>query len=115
MIRRRSKYGNRKTVVDGITFDSQREARHYQELCLREKAGEIIDLQVQRPYVLSVNGANICTYIADFFFLERECPQTTKHEVWTQVVADSKGVRTAVYRLKAKLMKAIHGIDIREL
>ena len=29
---RRSKYGNRKTVVDGVKFDSQAEARRWQEL-----------------------------------------------------------------------------------
>ncbi|MDD3747626.1 MAG: DUF1064 domain-containing protein, partial [Anaerostipes sp.] len=44
---RYSKYGARKTVIDGITFDSKREAKRYQELKLLEQAGEISYLELQ--------------------------------------------------------------------
>ena len=47
-----SKYGNRKVTVDGISFDSVREARRYKELKLLLLAGEIIGLQMQVPFEL---------------------------------------------------------------
>lgn len=50
--RSRAKYGNRKVVVDGITFDSEREAHRYTELKILEKAGKITGLQLQREFEL---------------------------------------------------------------
>ena len=47
-----NKYGNAKVTVEGITFDSKREARRYLDLLLLEKAGDISDLQRQVKYVL---------------------------------------------------------------
>lgn len=100
-----SKYRNRKTECDGYLFDSRREALCYGGLKLREKMGEIEHLTLQRSWLLEVNGQRICIYKSDFDFIERG----------RLVVADTKGVRTPVYALKKKLMKAIHGIEIREL
>lgn len=48
----RSKYGNRKTVVNGIEFDSRKEAVRYQELRLLERAGKISGLRLQEKFVL---------------------------------------------------------------
>jgi Protein of unknown function (DUF1064) len=107
MMRRRSKYGNRKTVVDGITFDSAKEARVYAELKLRERSGDIRALKVQPRFRLDVNGVKICDYVGDFDFYDPV--------IQSRVVADAKGFRTPIYRLKKKLMKAIHNIDILEL
>ena len=50
--RSRAKYGNRKAVIDGITFDSKKEAQRYTELKLLEKAGKITGLQLQREFEL---------------------------------------------------------------
>lgn len=47
-----NKYNNKKVEVDGIIFDSKREAERYQELSLLEKAGVIRDLQRQVKYIL---------------------------------------------------------------
>jgi hypothetical protein len=101
-----SKYRARKTTVDGVTFDSMGEARRYQELRLLERAGEISDLCRQVPYALNVNGVHVCDYVADFTYVVR----------WSGVkaVEDFKGFRTAEYRLKRKLMRACHGIEILE-
>ncbi len=99
-----SKYRNVKTQVDGITFHSKKEARRYQDLRLLERAGEIKDLELQPKFLLQVNGMKIATYIADF----------TYHDKTGEVVEDVKGVRTAAYSMKAKLMKAIHGITVKE-
>lgn len=101
----KSKYNNRKTVVDGITFDSEWEGERYSELRLLEKAGHITDLRLQVPYDLAVNGIKVCRYVADFVYVE----------YGQETVEDAKGMLTDVYRIKRKLMKAIYGIEIREV
>lgn len=101
---RRSKYRNRKTVVDGITFDSKREAAYYSELKLREKAGEVYEVELQRPFALTVNGKLICTYRSDFHFFDAIANRRR--------VVDTKGFVTPEFKLKAKLMQAVHGIEV---
>lgn len=98
------KYRNRKTVVDGITFDSKKEANRWGELRLLEQAGQISELRRQVPFELVVGCMKIAKYIADAVYVENG--QT--------VVEDCKGYRTREYRLKKKLMLACHGIEIRE-
>jgi len=102
-----SKYGNIPARVNGRFFASKREARRYQELLLLERAGIIRDLETQPRFDLEVNGERICTYFADFRYYD------TERNV--RVVEDSKGVRTEVYKLKARLMKAVHGIEVEEV
>jgi len=101
-----SKYRNVRTVVDGITFDSAAEARRYEQLKLLEIGGAILDLELQPRYEIKVNNHKVCVYVADFRYVE-----TATGEV---MVEDVKGVRTALYKLKRKLVKAVHGIDIYE-
>jgi hypothetical protein len=103
---RRNKYGNRKVEFDGHLFDSLKELRRYKELRLLEKAKRISQLELQPKFALEVNGVSVCTYVADFHYWD--------HDTSRWVVEDSKGVRTPVYRLKKKLMKACLGIDILE-
>ncbi len=101
------KYRNKKTVIDGISFDSSKEARRYQELLLLERTGVIQNLRRQVRFPLSVNGQLICTYVADAVYIENG------HEI----VEDTKSPVTRklpVFRIKSKLMRAIHGIAIRE-
>lgn len=98
------KYRNIPTEVDGITFDSRKEANQWQRLLLRQGSGQIHGLQRQVPYPLEVNGVLVCTYVADWTYYEGD----------TLIVGDCKGVRTEAYRLKAKLMLALRGITIRE-
>ena len=100
----RAKYRNKKTVVDGIKFDSQREATRYSVLKIMQAAGVISDLRLQVPYVMTVNGLKICKYVADFVYVDRG----------REVVEDVKGMKTPTYNLKKKLMKAVHGIEIQE-
>lgn len=97
-----AKYRNKKTVLDGITFDSNLEAKRWQELQLLERAGQITGLERQVPFPLIVNGAKVCTYNADFVYFENG----------ERVVEDAKGMKTPEFSLKAKLFKAIHGFDI---
>lgn len=104
-----SKYKAVKTTVDGITFDSKKEAKRYGELKLLEKAGQISHLRLQHKWPLEINGFLICTYKCDFYYHEH-----FKDGGWDEVVEDVKGMKTPIYKLKKKLMKAIHGIEILE-
>lgn len=122
-----NKYGAKKTTVDGIVFDSKREAGHYQELRLQERAGLIRNLERQKVYVLKAaaeggEGGRFATYRADFAFEERgrknnpDVARWTLEEYeWYPVVADSKGKRTEAYMIKKRAMKAQFGIEVREL
>ena len=101
------KYRNEKTEIDGIRFDSKAEARRYQYLKSRLDDGEIESMVLQPKYAIEVNGIKICTYIADFRYRYFGSE--------TEIVEDVKGVRTPAYRLKKKLMKAVHGIDVVEV
>ncbi len=116
----RSKYGARKTVVDGIIFDSKKEANRYRELKMLERAGEICCLRLQVPFELIpaqyeetgevyTRGANkgkpkrgkciekAVTYIADFVYYNSDATVRT--------VEDVKGMRTPVYIIKRKLFR----------
>lgn len=120
------KYHNSKITVDGITFDSRKEAGRYRELKLLERAGEISDLQLQKEFELipaqyetierygksgkRLKDGRKCIekavkYIADFVYTEKG--QT--------IVEDTKGFKTKDYIIKRKLMLYVHGIKIREI
>jgi len=105
-IPKRMKYRNIKTVIDGITFDSKKEAAYYGTLVLLKKSGEVIDFELQPKYYLAINGVKCGFYKADF-------KVTWKSGVVR--VVDVKGMKTPIYNLKKKLVKAIHGIDIIEV
>ena len=100
---RRNKFGAIPTLIDGIRFDSKGEAKHYADLKYRVMAKEISDLKLQVRFPLEVNGKLICTYIADFTYMEDG----------KFVVSDFKGIRTPVFNIKAKLFEALNGYKIR--
>jgi hypothetical protein len=107
-----SKYHAKKTVVDGITFDSRKEADRYLVLKGMEEGGSIEDLRRQVRYVLipafDVDGKHYrpVYYVADFVYMDNETGK--------EVVEDVKGMRTDVYRLKSKLFARRYGMNIRE-
>ncbi len=102
---KRQKYGNKKTEVDGIKFDSKREAVRYGVLKLLVTAGLITDLRLQVPYQITINGVKVCKYVADFVYIDQG----------KEVVEDVKGMKTPVYNLKKKLMLACFGVSISEV
>jgi hypothetical protein len=108
-----SKYGNKRVEVDGITFDSQAEAKRYAELKLLEKAGQISDLKLQPrfPFYYQTGWTSelMFTYVADFSYVDNVPPHPMT------VVEDVKGFRTPLYRLKKKLIEAQYGIAITEI
>lgn len=106
----RSKYHAKKTVVNGITFDSKREADRYLVLKSMEEDGAIKDLRRQVRYELipafDVDGKHYrpVYYVADFVY----------REDGKEVVEDVKGMVTDVYRLKSKLFARRYGKVIKE-
>ena len=120
------KYKNKKVTLDGITFDSKKEARRYGELSMLQRAGEISDLELQKEFELipaqyetipryGKNGQRLkdgkrciekpVKYKADFVYKENG----------VEVVEDTKGVKTKDYIIKRKLMLYVHGKRIREV
>ena len=122
-----SKYHNRHTervAPSGtvIRFDSQREARRYDNLMAWQKTGEIKDLRLQVDFTLQeaytdTEGRRVraIRYRADFTYLRRLMGR--EGHTWALVVEDvkSRGTRTKDYLLKRKLMKERFGIDIVEV
>lgn len=97
-----AKYNNRKVTIDGIKFDSQGEARRYQELKLLQKAGEISELELQPKFTLQPtfrkNGKThrSITYKADFRY---------KDKGGNVVIEDFKGFETKDFIIKKKLFE----------
>lgn len=121
-----NKHKNIKTTIDGITFDSKKESKRYQELKLLEKAGMIQGLELQKKFVLipsqhetferyGKKGQRLkdgirciekeCAYIADFVYQENG----------KTIVEDVKGRRLPEYIIKRKLMLYMHGIKVKEV
>ena len=107
-----NKYHARRAIVDGITFDSAAEATRYSYLRLLARAGKISNLRLQVPFELiptepqGTKRLRAIKYIADFVYTD---------ENGALHVEDVKGVKTAVYQLKKRLMYHVHGIIIDEV
>ncbi len=110
-----NKYRNVKTTLYGITFDSKKEAERYLVLRSMQEAGEIADLKTQVPYELWVNDVKVCKYIADFVYTVPNPARSAGGPFVLDVVEDVKGMKTAVYQLKKKLMRAVLGVEVHEV
>lgn len=118
-----TKYGNKKVEIDGIVFDSKKEAKRYQELSLLEKAGAIQDLKRQQKYVLIPAQREPDTIgkrggRKPGKLLERECAYVADFVYWEDgklIVEDTKGFRTEGYIIKRKLLLLVYGIRIKEV
>ena len=124
----KNKYGNQKAVRQigehEVVFDSQKEARRFDELLLRLRAGQIRDLKLQPEFTLreaytTPEGFRIraIRYRADFSYEERVPGLGGGEDSWKKVVEDvkSEATRTRVYEMKKKLLIERHGIYIREI
>ncbi len=108
-----NKFGAVKKDVDGIRFDSTKEADRYDQLKLLVRAGKIKDLRLQVRYDLIPkqkfsDGSSMAGtyYLADFVYFD--CDKGC------EVVEDVKGKKTDVYQIKRKLMKLILDIEVYE-
>ena len=104
-----NKFGARKTEYNGRQYDSGQEADRAGELQWLEKLGEISDLQYQVEFevIPKQKSERRAVYRADFVYIDTKTGE--------RIVEDAKGVRTADYILKRKLMLLVHGIRIKEV
>ncbi|MCL1944877.1 MAG: DUF1064 domain-containing protein [Firmicutes bacterium] len=111
-----NKYGNQRTTIDNIIFDSKKEAERYLQLKLMQKGGVIRNLELQKrieilPKLEAIKQGEkakraVC-YVADFVYEVVATGQV--------VIEDAKGVRTDVYKLKKRLLRQLHGKIIVEV
>ena len=117
---RESKYKNHRVVVDGISFQSKKEANRWLELKLMAAAGEILDLRRQVKFELIPaqrykdrrtgrwKAERGVWYIADFTYVDARTDEFVVEDV------KSESTITPAYKIKRKLMRWIHGITIKE-
>lgn len=112
-----TKYHNRKTVVDGMTFDSKKESKRYQELVLLERGKEIYNLQTQVRFELiptqKVGGKTVerpVHYVADFVYHRASDDQMVVEDVKSEATR-----KLPAYILKRKLMLFREGLQIHEI
>ncbi len=98
----RHKFNARTTDVDGIKFQSKKEARYYQELKLRQKAGEVVFFLRQVPFDLP-GGVK---YRVDF--VEFLADGSVRF-------VDVKGMKTETYKTKKRIVEATYPIQIEEV
>lgn len=103
-----TKYRAKPQVIDGVRFASKLEASRYLQLKSLQDAGEIWALELQPKFPLVVMGKKICTYIADFAYVE---PMPTGEPV--KIIEDVKGVMTPAFRIKQKLFEVLYGVPLR--
>ena len=106
---KQNKYRAVKTTLDGITFDSKAEAMRYAVLKLREKVGEIRDLDLQPEYPLVINGVRVGRIRLDFRYLE---------DARGLVIEDVKSEPTRkgeAYQLRKKVFEALYGLTVTEV
>ena len=124
-----SKYRNKKyKAPDGTVFDSKKEYYRYAELSVLKKAGKITDLKRQVKFLLIPAQYEQLDEVytkgprkgqkKDGKLLERECAYYADFTYKVNgelIVEDTKGIRTADYIIKRKLMLQEYNIRIREM
>ena len=111
MYKSSTKYNSKKVTLDGITFDSKKEAKRYLLLKDLEKNGLISNLELQKRFVLIpsqyIDGKCVerqCTYTADFCY----------EQDGKTIVEDVKGYKVEAYKIKKKMMLYLKGIQVKE-
>lgn len=112
-----NKFGAQRVTVDGIKFDSKREARRWQELKLLERAGKITDLRRQVPVFLHGRDGPLLTrtgrkmrITVDFSYVDLSDEATSGLTIFE----DAKGSPTRDYEVR-RAVAAAQGIDVVEV
>ena len=93
------KYGAKRTLYNGIWYDSKKEAAQAADLDLRVRAKDIHGYERQVRFNMEVNGKKICAYVADFL---------VHHHNGEQEIVEVKGFETPEWKLKKKLIEALY-------
>lgn len=113
-IRKRSKYRNKKTTMDGQCFDSRKEARYFSYLKALQDRGDIkslkcqvkFDFKINDQFLRYVDSNRVIKYVADFEYFDM---------YGNRKIVDVKGIKTRDYLIKKALMMAVHGILVEEV
>ena len=123
----KSKYGNRKVSIDGISFDSKREGNVYLRLKDLQSRGRISDLQIHPKWELQPKLTE--TYVKHLKTKDKECERTVLLPITYEadfafyhngkyIVLDvkiSKSLLPKEYQIKKKMMRYVHGITLTEV
>lgn len=118
------KYHNEPVMVNGIHFDSKKEANRFMVLMSMQSRGLIRGLKLQAQYTLQESyitdtGERVraIRYVADFAYERATEPDCTGTVHWLPVVEDvkSRATRTAKYEMKKKLLRERFGLAITEV
>jgi len=107
-----NKFNAKRVINEEGIFASQKEYKRWMELKILERSGEITALKKQVPYVLIAKSDKFerCRYIADFEYRDKN---------GNIVVEDAKGCKTGasyeIFKIKKKLMYAVHNIEVLEV
>jgi hypothetical protein len=110
-----NKYFNKKVIIDGIKFDSRKEAKRYTELKLLKRSGHLKELELQKVFELQHKYTNnkgehirAITYKCDFFYYDNK-----KEQYIVEDVKGSKKIITEAFKIKKKLFEYKYGIEIK--
>lgn len=106
--KKRQKYGSEATTVDGVWFQSKKEARRWGQLRIMEAAGEITGLRRQPKFVFVVHGYEVGSYKPDFSYYD-------KKGIFIVEDVKSTATRTEAYGLRKRLLLACHGVEVTEV
>lgn len=98
----KSKYGAKKTNIDGITFDSKKEAEFYCDLKLRATIKDISGFCIQPVFILAPG----LKYKADFIIFNND---------GSFEIIDVKGFKTKEYIAKKKVFEDKYNLKIMEI
>ena len=104
-----NKYNAKKVVIDGIMFDSKKEAARYNELKLMQKAKVIHRLEVHPKYPIKINDTKVCDVELDFSYQCYAEDRIIEHH------EDVKGKDNPMSQLKRKMVEAYYGINVEIL
>lgn len=105
---RRSKWGNKITVVDGTVCRSKKEASRWQTLKIFEAAGEITELEAHPRFELVVNNIKVCVYEADAKYRNKGASKLTVEDTKGLDRRTGRPVITPEAKIKHKLFKILY-------
>ena len=97
-------------TVNGIVFDSKKEAVRYGELLLLQRAGEITSLEPQVEFKVAIKQKHFCKFTVDFYYVDKR-----KNVAVYEEIKSTGTAKDAAYRLRRKAAELFHGVEITEL
>lgn len=104
-----AKYKNVRFTAGGVAWDSKKEYARWLVLWRLQEQGLITGLRRQHRFAIRINGELVCTFVADMTYHKLPSREFVVEDVKSEFTR-----KMPVYRLKAKLMKAVWGVTIRE-